>query len=169
MRSAPHRLCAPLSVARPLLLGYGAHMGSFQIDIDIQRPAEEVFAYLADVTNTPHWYSAVQTARQISGDGPTLGAAYALVRHLPQGRVEDLVTIDELDPPHLVRIGTSEGATPFSYRYRLELRGVTTRVHLDGEIEVTGPARLLGPVATQAFKRGIEDNLQALRGILESA
>lgn len=35
-------------------------MGTFQLDITIDRPAEDVFAVIADPTTMPLWYEAVQ-------------------------------------------------------------------------------------------------------------
>ena len=40
---------------------------------------------------------------------------------------------------------------------------------MHGQIEVTGVARLLGPLATKAFERGMTDNLRTLKSLLEAA
>ena len=80
---------------------------------------ERVFDYLANVENTPRWYSAVQSAEIVSGDGPGLNSEYKIVRQLPQGRVEDIVQVTAFDRPNLFRFGTDQGTTSFSYASEL--------------------------------------------------
>jgi uncharacterized protein YndB with AHSA1/START domain len=142
-------------------------MGSFQVETVIKRPIEQVFKYLSNITNTPRWYSAVTSAELLQGDGPALNSRYRIVRNLPQGEVEDIVKVIEYDAPNRFRFGTSEGSTPFDYSYTLESLEDSTKITLDAEINLGGVARILSPIATQAFKRGMQDNLKALAGILE--
>jgi len=63
----------------------------FQTSIGINRPAEEVFAYVCDPRNLPAWNSAVQAVRPTSpatnGVGSTLDAQVELdgvAARLPQ-------------------------------------------------------------------------------------
>ncbi|MEZ4501659.1 MAG: SRPBCC family protein [Dehalococcoidia bacterium] len=142
-------------------------MGEFQLEMTVARPRSEVFDYLADVRNTPAWYSAVRSARQLDGTAPGPDATYRIARRLPGGATDDLVRTVEFDPPRVFAFGTDAGRTPFRYRYALEGDDHATTIHLDATIEVSGPAALLGPVATLAFKRGMQDNLDTLRRILE--
>ena len=142
-------------------------MGEFQLEMTVTRPRAEVFDYLADVRNTPAWYSAIRSAEQLDGTAPGPRAAYRISRQLPGGTTEDIVRTLEFDPPRVFAFGTDSGRTPFRYRYSLEGDEAATTVHLDAAIELSGPASLLGPVATLAFKRGMQDNLDALRRILE--
>lgn len=143
-------------------------MGQFEIEVFIARPVEQVFDYLADVNSTPEWYSAVKSARSIEGGWPRLGAHYEITRDLPQGRVSDVVEITKFERPHRFEFGAADGATPFSYDYHLSERDGGTVLKLNGDITLSGAAKLLSPVATQAFKRGMKDNLNALKAVVES-
>lgn len=42
----------------------------------IARPGADVFAFIADPTNDPHWCPPVLAAEQIEGNGPEEGARY---------------------------------------------------------------------------------------------
>ena len=42
----------------------------------IPRPAEEVFTYLADFSNTAEWDPGVDRVEQVSGDGAGPGASF---------------------------------------------------------------------------------------------
>ena len=62
------------------------------------------------------------------------------------------------------------GPTPFVSRYLVEADSDATQLTLRGTISgarLTGPAALLEPLAEGVFKRGMRDNLGALKEILE--
>jgi uncharacterized protein YndB with AHSA1/START domain len=43
---------------------------AFETEVRIDRPIEEVFAYVADPHNFPHWNSAVQAVRSTPAGEP---------------------------------------------------------------------------------------------------
>ena len=144
-------------------------MSAFHIGVDIAVPPAAVFDFLADTGNTPLWYEAVVSAtRTTSGPGGR-GTRHRLVRSLPGGRVENEVEITEYEPGHRVTLTSRSGPTPFRYRYTLDPVEGGTRLRLTGEIsgEGLGLAAALGPVATLAFKRGMQQNLATLKRLLE--
>ena len=58
----------------------------FEASVRIQRPVEEVFAYVSDPENFPHWNSAVRTVRPTSASRDAVGSTYTITRDLPIGR-----------------------------------------------------------------------------------
>jgi uncharacterized protein YndB with AHSA1/START domain len=147
-------------------------VGSFKIEIDIDRDAPKVFAALSDVRTMPVWYEAVREVVALTPDREGQGAKYEIRRHLPGGPVRNEVVVAEYSPNRLFTIESLSGPTPFRYRYTLEPVGDKTRLHLDGEITgegLPGPLGHIGPLATQLFKRGMGDNLEKLRRLIEGA
>jgi uncharacterized membrane protein len=142
---------------------------TFQTDVRIERPLEEVFAYLSDLRNFPAWNSAVQSVRPTSPGASGVGSSYAMERRLPAGRAVNELEIVAREPPGEFAIRTTAGPTPFLYRYRLAAQDGRTVVHLDAEVELPGVASFLPQLARRAVKRGVDDNLETLRGILEQA
>ncbi len=142
-----------------------------QRDIDIDAPQETVFDYIADGSRTPEWYEAVQTASKTT-EGPTAeGTRYTFLRALPQGEVVNDVEVSEFREPSVVAFTSRSGPTPFVYRYRVEPSGAGSRVILEGSITgegLRGPAAFLAPLAGKFFKRGMAENLKALKARLES-
>ena len=64
-------------------------------------------------------------------------------------------------------IRTAGGPTPFVYRYEFGSTPTGTLVTLRADVTVgRGPA-LLGPLAAQAVKRGVDANFKTLRHLLE--
>jgi hypothetical protein len=142
---------------------------TFTLDLDIAATPAEVFAFVADFTTTPQWYSAVQRVELVRGNGG-VGTEYALHRRLPTGAAVNTVAVTSYLEGQEITLTSVDGPTPFTYRYRVRPGPSGARLQLEGTISATGlsgPARLLGPVAERLFKRGMRDNLGTLREILQ--
>jgi uncharacterized protein YndB with AHSA1/START domain len=140
---------------------------SFEASVRIERPIEEVFAFVADPTQFPRWNSAVQTVRLTSGEPGGLGSKYSMQRVLPAGRVENELEVFSREHPAEFSIRTTSGPTPFVYRYRFARDGAGTVVHLDASVELPGVAAVLGPLAARGVRRGVDANFAALKRTLE--
>ena len=95
-------------------------MIEFETSVSVERPIEEVFAFVSNPLLFPRWNSAVQAVHGTSGETGERGSTYSMERDLPQGRVEnDLEILDRKRPNEFV-IRTTSGPTPFLYRYRFK-------------------------------------------------
>jgi uncharacterized protein YndB with AHSA1/START domain len=142
---------------------------TFELTVDIAAPAPRVFAFVADFTTMPRWYSAVRRVERVDGTGG-VGTRYEVHRDLPGGPALNEVAITSLADGQEVTFTSLSGPTPFTYRYRVEPRRDATRLVLEGTISgagLPGPAGLLGPLAEKLFKRGMRDNIGTLATILE--
>jgi uncharacterized protein YndB with AHSA1/START domain len=73
-------------------------MISWESSMFIARPAEELFAYVADVRNDPTWHSDVKSATIIQGNGSIgKGTVFDV-----KARVSGTEEIVEYDAPHRV-------------------------------------------------------------------
>ncbi|NNC12553.1 hypothetical protein HII28_11770 [Planctomonas sp. JC2975] len=143
---------------------------TFSLELDITASPADVFAFVSDFASTPLWYSAVQRVDRLSGDGSGVGTRYSVHRRLPTGPVVNTVEVTTNVAGHEVVFESVDGPTPFTYRYRVQRASAGTRLHLEGSISAAGLpglARLLGSAAEPLFKRGMQDNLGALKRILE--
>lgn len=143
-------------------------MISFETSVRIQRPIEEVFAFVSDPLLFPRWNSAVQAVHVTSGEPGALGSTYAMQRALPVGRVENELEVFSGEHSAEFGIRTTSGPTPFVYRYRFASDGAGTVVHLDATLELPGVAAVLGPLAARGVRRGVDANLAALKVTLEA-
>ncbi|MDP9224001.1 MAG: SRPBCC family protein, partial [Actinomycetota bacterium] len=97
-------------------------------DIVIQRPPEEVFAFLADAENDVKWRSGVLDITRISGSGA--GARYRQGVKGPGGRRIDAdVEVTEFEPNNVIGFCAISGPVRPTGRYRLAAEGTGTRVH----------------------------------------
>src|SRR5258708_4744860 len=120
---------------------------AFQTSVHVARPIEEVFAFVSDPTRFPSWNSAVTSVTAGSPQAAEVGSTYAMRRELPGGRADNGLVIIELAAPTAFGIRTTDGPTPFTYRYRFVANEATTVVELDAEVELPGLAGLIAPLA----------------------
>ena len=139
-------------------------MITFETEVRIGRPIEEVYAYVSDPLNFPRWNSAVQEVRE-----NVRGQSYSMERRLPTGRTVNELEILALERPREFAIRTTSGPTPFLYRYLFVSEGGATLVKLDAQVELHGAAALVPQLARRAVKNGVDENLATLRGVLEQA
>lgn len=136
--------------------------------VRIERSIGEVFAYVAEPRNFPTWNSAVSAVQMTSAESVGgAGSTYLMERRLPIGRVENELVVVIREWPARFAIKTTSGPTPFLYEFRFTADGGTTLIELEAEAELRGVAELLGPLARLSLQRGVNDNLAALKAILD--
>ena len=144
-------------------------MITFQTSVRIERPIDEVFAFVSNPLLFPRWNSAVQTVHGTSGESDEPGSTYSMRRQLPTGPVENELEVFSRERPTEFCIRTTSGPTPFLYRYRFASDGAHTVVHLDASVELPGVTALLGPLASRGVRRGVDANLASLKRTLEAS
>jgi uncharacterized protein YndB with AHSA1/START domain len=142
-------------------------MIAFQTSVGIERPLEDVFAYVSDPCNLPDWNTAVQAVRPTSPRSTEVGATYSMQRQLPTGHATNQLKIVARKQPHEFAIRTTTGPTPFRYHYRFAAHNGHTIVHLDAQLQLSGLAAFTSPLARRAVQRGVDDNLATLKHNLE--
>lgn len=145
---------------------------SFEISLDIRRPAAAVFAYVADFRTMPRWYGAVERVTATTAATTGKAARFHMVRSLPGGPAHNDVEVTAYTSGEEVAFSSTSGPTPFRYDYRIEPIPGGTRLTLTGQISgagLPGPATHLGGIAERLFERGMKKNLHVLKQLLESS
>lgn len=139
-----------------------------QTETMIARPAEDVFAFVADPSNDPTWCPSVKSVRQVHGDGPEEGARYAVV-HDPMGKPVDLdYEIVEREPPHRMVLRQDDHLGTFLTTYTLEPVGEQrTRLVQASDMRFKGWAKLAAPVVTLFVRKGNREQFARLKSLLE--
>ena len=143
-------------------------MITFETSVRVERPIEEVFAFVSNPLTFPQWNSAVQTVHGTSGENHGPGSTYSMRRELPTGHVQNELKVLDREHPTKFAIRTTSGPTPFLYHYRFDRDGADTVIHLDASVELPGATAVLGPIAARAVRRGVDANLAALKHELET-
>src|SRR4051812_27456328 len=123
-------------------------------ELEIARPAHEVFAYVTDPAKLPEWQETTVSVTQET-DGPLrAGTRLREVRRAPLGkRVESLVEVSEYEPDSAFALRILDGPLKVDGAYRFTGEDGRTRVSFAAGGELHGPLRLIAPLVKRAMTR----------------
>jgi len=123
--------------------------------VTVERPVEEVFAFLADAENDPRWRSGVLDIERVAGDG--VGARYRQGVKGPMGRrVPGDFEITEYAPPRAIGFRATAGPVRPEGRYELEPAAGGTRVRFSLSCQPRGLARLITPMVARTMRSEVQ-------------
>jgi carbon monoxide dehydrogenase subunit G len=135
----------------------------FENTIPIERPIDEVFAFLSDFENIPKWNYYVLEVRQLSESPIGIGTTYHQVRKSDQ---QDFRII-EFEANNTVAVKTLPQSSPsFERRFTLYEEGETTRIRDQWKLDTGRPA-LLEWLARGRVKSAVSENLTKLKDLLQ--
>jgi uncharacterized protein YndB with AHSA1/START domain len=146
-------------------------MAAIVTQVEVDRPADEVFAYVTDPTRFTEWQENV-TEGHLDEDGPAaVGATCVTTRRI--GGSERTVTskLTVLDPPRAWAVHGTDGPIRAQVNVTVEpLAGRTaSKVTIDLDFEGHGIGKLLVPLVVKPQSRKeMKRNLARLKSRLES-
>jgi uncharacterized protein YndB with AHSA1/START domain len=114
-------------------------MAYYRADLEVGRPIDEVFAYLADFSNTEKWDAGVVSARKQGGGriavgtrfevvssflGQELPLEYRIVQYDPPGRIVLEAENDNLRSVDTITFEKTARGTRLTYDANLTLKGI---------------------------------------------
>jgi uncharacterized protein YndB with AHSA1/START domain len=135
--------------------------------VTIDAPIDQVFAYLADGTNNPHWRPGVQLIERTSpADGPS--ATYRQVLSGPAGRkIDGDYQITTYDHPHLLEFAVTAGPLRPTGRFELsQPDNARTTVRFSLSATPTGLMRMMGSMIGKQMRTEVAA-LDRLKTVLE--
>ncbi len=124
------------------------HVVRAEQSIVVERPIEEVFAYLTDLDRVPDWQSNVLFL-QLQSSSMRTGAKLVELRKFLGRKVESIVEVTEYEPPHRYTITVQSGPIPFSISNVLSATDGGTRIDASVEGE---PGRFFGLIEWRVVK-----------------
>ena len=143
-------------------------MARFQQSVVINRPLEQVSAFVSDLENDPQWTPGAVMRR--TSQGP-LGIGTTFQQHDRfLGRRMDLsLEVTDYEPPRKIGLKTISGQLSFGGTRMFEPLGVAaTRVTFVGEGHASGVLKLAEPLLAAAGERRLRTQLGNLKRLLES-
>jgi uncharacterized membrane protein len=136
--------------------------------IIINRPIEEVFAFVADQTNGPQWQDGLLEVRRIT-DGPIgVGTRHTAARKFLGRRLELTNEYIEYEPNKQVTFKGESGSMRFESSYLTESTTHGTRLTSQMQMEQGGLFGLAEPMIAKSLKRDFAANFRTLKALLES-
>ena len=134
----------------------------------IDRPLEEVFAYVTDIENMSVWSSELEKAWKISegsmGKGTTLGSKVKLLGR----QIENTLEVTEYEPNRKWFLKPTSGPISAEMEFHFESVASGTKVSLVGEADTGGFFKLADPIVNRMLQRQYDTNLATLKDLLEA-
>ena len=142
----------------------------FRTEQEVDRPAEDVWAYAADIVRHPEWMGVV-SARVASGSGTEVGARAVERAKLGPKTFDAELEVTESEPARRIawRI---VGGGPMAGSVAIDIEPLSpgrTRAVMSGSLGLTGILRLIEPLLAAEIRSGEAAELLRLKQRLESA
>ena len=143
-------------------------MVKVEASVDINRPIEEVFAYVTDPTKAPEWSSLTLESR-LEGGGPIgVGSRIRAIGKFLGRRVESTAEVTRYEAPTIFSMREISGPGHLEIERQLESVGKGTRYRSRLAGEAGGLFKLADPIVASLMKRAVETDLHTLKTLLEA-
>jgi uncharacterized membrane protein len=138
-----------------------------QHTVVVERPPEEVFAYLTDLSNVPSWQSGSVEVREPEGS-LGVGTSYVQVLKFLGKRIETTLEVVEFEPGRRFSLKTLSSPIPFEVQHVLEPAGNGTTLTVTLEGEPGRFFRLAEGLVERNAQRQIEQDYATLKAKVEA-
>lgn len=143
-------------------------MAHAENSIVINKPAEQVFNFLADGTNNPRWRPGVISIEKVYRGENTVGATYKQTLTGPGGRkIPGDYQITEFQPNTSLGFKVTTGPARPEGRFLLERATEGTKVSFSLDFQPKGLARLMDGMITRTMQAEVAC-LTNLKQVLEA-
>ena len=138
--------------------------------IEINRPPEEVFAYLDDLARHKEWQDGIVSAK-VNTDGPTkVGTTVTETRRVGKREMTQTWEITDHDPPHTFAFRGIDGAVRVVGKGSVEAAGEgRSRVSISLDFEGHGLGKLMLPLARSQARKQVPKDQERLKAQLEGS
>jgi uncharacterized membrane protein len=144
-------------------------MAHAESSIEINRPAAEVYGFLADGLNNPKWRPAVKSISLGSGAPGEVGAVYKQTLAGPGGgKVAGDYRLAEADPPRRIRFEVIAGPARPVGVFEIEPIGERSRLRFSLDLQPKGFMRLMSGMIQRTMESEVA-NLAQLKAVLEDS
>lgn len=136
--------------------------------VTINRPIDQVFAFVANPDNNPNWQPEVIEHRKLT-DGPiVVGTKFLHVSKFMGRRIEVNGCVTKFEPNRKIAFEVESGTLLYTIDYLMESVSSATRFTYASLAEINGLLKLVQPLMVIAAKRVIDRDLGRLKRILEA-
>ena len=140
-----------------------------ETDIEINRPRDQVAAYVANPNHAPAWYENIKTVDWKSAPLLVVGSRIAFTARFLGRSLSYTYEIREFVPGQRLVMSTTEGPFPMETTYTwTDTPGGGTRMTLRNRGEPAGFAKLGAPMLARAMRRANRRDLETLKHLLEA-
>jgi uncharacterized membrane protein len=140
------------------------------VEVDIRRPAADVFAFLEDAENNPSWIPNMRSCRWTTPPPIGTGSRYEQVSHFLGREIRTSFEATRHEPGHLITIASREGSSfPITMTRSVEPRGEEDcHVREDVEGDTSGFYSIAEPLLKPMVVRNIRRDYRNLKRLMET-
>jgi hypothetical protein len=142
-------------------------MRAFCYTQHIERPREEVFAYMMDFSTAPRWRNMVRRIEVIGGGTVQPGSKLLFTMDVMGKTKQGEVELWCYEPPYRFGQTNTRGGVTGVFEYVLEPNGTGTQVSFTGDIRPHGLMWLALPWVLKSSRIRFRDQLGALKRAIE--
>jgi hypothetical protein len=143
-------------------------MASFQNSILINRPLEEVFAFLSNAENDLKWKSGAVEVKKTSIGPVGIDSTWRSIGHLLGHRIESKMECTEYEVDRKYTVKSQSAPFPFESRVTLGRVAGSTSVNMTSETALERFFNLGQPFLTSMIKRQFQNDLANLKDVMEA-
>lgn len=141
-------------------------MFKVQVSIVINRPLEEVFAFLSDLENNLKWRSGMIEAKKTSAGPIDVGTTYRMINNFFGRKVEGEAVVTEYELNRKYATMNKSGLPIKTQRMFEPVEG-GTRVTFSVETELGSFFKLVEPLLAKIGKRRLEADAAMVKDLIE--
>ena len=136
--------------------------------IEIERGADQVFAFVSEVQNNPRWQRGQRSCEWTSGPPVRVGSTYDQRAHFLGKDIVNSFRVVEFEPGRRVTFTSTGGSFPLTITRRVEPLG-PARARFTEEVQgdSKGFYRIAEPLLRLLVKTAIKRDFPRLKAILE--
>ncbi len=136
--------------------------------ITINRPIEEVFAFVGDQRNAPQWQHGVLEVRRTSEGALGIGTIHTAVRKFMGRKMEASTEYIQYEPNENITFTGDSGPMHFETSYLTESTAEGTTLTCQMKMQPGGLFGLAEPLIAASLRREMEANFGDLKDLLEN-
>jgi uncharacterized membrane protein len=134
----------------------------------INRPQQEVFDFVTNLSNDPQWQSSIESVEQVS-DGPIgVGSTWRYVSKYLGRKNETEIQMTSYEPPRHSTVKAVSGPIPFENTHTFQAQDGGTLLTFTGQAEIGGFFKMAEGLAGKQLEKQIESDAAALKKLLEA-
>jgi uncharacterized protein YndB with AHSA1/START domain len=144
-------------------------MAKIEESVLIDRPIEEVWRFITDISKVPKWDTHVLEAKQTSAGPLGLGATLELREKMGNINMTQLQRVIEYEPNRKFSVENTSGPVKGTIiMFSMETVEGKTRFTSSGDVRFNGFYNLVGPFVTRWLRRAVAGSVGNAKRILES-
>jgi uncharacterized membrane protein len=133
----------------------------------VDRPLEEVFAFIGDQQNAPRWQAGLVEVKRVTEGPPGIGTKHTLVRNFMGRRLEASNEYVAYEPGKLITFKSTSGPVAFEASYLFQSVAGGTEVTSRIEMDAKGLVSLAEPLIARSLRREMDAALIALKDLFD--